>query len=1440
MMGGQPQPFLYPGMYNPGQFAFGNNAEMSQLISMFAGPLLGQMAGPGNFMPHMMPGQALYDQFTMRNYQNQTRTATFNMAGAQDSELAKRLLGMRSVMTGEKASELNESQAMNMAGMLNNPMVKSIMGMAMGPDNLEALLHGSKGDVQNLGNTINRIGYFRRDPGGGGRMDAESLEDLTTGVFSHLYEPQGDTDKLAQQARDGDERARKRLREASRMEEQTIVEDVDVAKRLQDKGSDDVDRLYKKYVQGGEATDTATQAKELAKFDRAIKESGVLHGTETTIGMMQSRAERMPTEEMHGFMAGQVSQLAENLAQRGVLPPSVGALSQKDRVGAIAETKLDDATVDRLARTMAKRDLESRDDDAGKRYREMDAAEKDKELDRVSGSYRSGIEATKAEAEKYARGESSKSADDILKGAGGEALAGNVDASRTAGKLKEYTEALSAVRDIFGDNGNPNAPMPALMAALDQLTQGGMGQMKPAQVAGTLRAMQTLARETGTGMQQLAQMSAVAGNMGQQLGIAPSITMQNVAATMGLTKSAMDSGAFSTGTFGTMNKEQFQMESMRMLQEGDASGNAKSMAALARIYAADPDKFKGTELEAAVAAYNDPSSDGTYTDPKTGEKRNLYELVGKGGHFAAQDILQQSGGTQADFQSVVYDPLTQQYARAGAGYMTQKHERVRNLTGYSVEGAVRHSMEGTETLKGMDDQEIFSASEVVTGMIMDSADMGPEAQMDYLQNNMKEKLTAHFKAQGKSDTEAAQMAGEMTQKMTSDRSSMSRMIGNVGTVAFDIYGQNLAAMSQQYGHNRDVYGMLEVGDAKARAEAHRKAVGYESTIGQRASDYFLDIGKKGEKFNLDQFMKAMAPVIGDNEVLQQYAGTMGGGMHTIAHERDKYQVTEKRVEQLHEKATKGDEAAREELRRLGNVDKDTQIITQAEIDREREEKISGMSDADLEKAYQTATGLKSGAHLTKEQKQEALRKSDKYKTQFGKEYKDTKRSQKDGKYMTEEELRNRAMGGIGTALAGQEGKLEDLNAIQNAFERGQDTDALRAGVSAMFRVDSMKDAFSGMSAKDKKEMEEAIMGAGDSKDVILKKLGMSEEEFQKGLSTKPEDKSAKQKAAETAVALDSAKNYDLDKMGAEGSKQKVEKAEIDATTVVIKADKVEGVGGAAGAAAGAEIKSAGAAVGDDMKAIDAELASIGEKEKSGGWGGWGLAWAAGDGLTDDQAKRRAELLQKKEELAQKEVEQKTSPAASPETPKEDKPLEEPTPAPTAGTAEAAAETAATEVVAAATGTPVREINTDEVTIDPNVAAAAEDAMASRGIKPPSTVEESVAAQGTTKPTTAEEALSTAMPDAVAASAADGLPGGHSSANILPASFNPQQQSSGGVTTVAAASGGGGGGDGRVQIAGKLELVGLNAAIITAMGQKTISTPGNGPSVVADPPRTNVT
>lgn len=1269
-------PFMYPGMYSPGQMAFNNNPELSQLVSMFAGPLLGQMAGPGNFVPHMMPGQALMDQFAMRNYQNQTRTASFNLAaaGPQNNDVANRLLGMRSAFTGEAATDMNREQAMNMAQILNNPMTKTFAGMLMGPENVEMMLHGSRGDVQSLGNTVNRIGYYRKDPGGGGRMDANSLEDLTTGVFSHLYEPQGDTEKLAATARAGGaagQNATQRLQQAAKMEDRRVVTDADVQARLENSGATNVDQLYKKYVQGGKATDTATQAKELTRFDRAIKESKVLGTDEATIGQLETAAFKQPTAEMHGLTAGQAGQLMENLFQRGALPQTMGNLDAKGRVSAMAETKLDDATLDRLAQTMARRELQDKNEvgAGGKRFSDMTATEQQEEvktLANASGSFRDQIKATQAEAEKTARGDAgAKSAEDVLQMAGGEALAGNVDASRTASRLKEYSDSVSAIRDIFGDNGNPNAPMPALMAVLDQLTQGAMGSMNPARAATTLRQMQTMARETGTGMQQLAAMSSQAGALGQQLGIAPAITMQNVAMSMGMTKTAMDRGAFSGNAPGAMTKEQFQQEAISRLQHGDASDNAKSMAAMRRIYEADPEKFKGTELEAAVGAYKDRSSGGDYTydptpdKPNSGDevKRNLFDSVGRGGQFEAQRLIEEGGGSLQDFFAAAYDPrtMTEEFAVSGAGFMTQKQDIIRNIAGFGGGGTVENALGGTALGEEVDREGggTIELGNALTEMVLDSSNMGVTQQVSFLEKHMPEKLAQHFEKQGMSADEAKKMAQQVVtqtfgdEKGGIDKSKLNRLIGNVGQSANDFYGKNLVELNQFYGGEQAADSMEEMARSEAHAAATKRLVGVgsESTPMGRMSDYFMDIGKRGEKFDLGNFVKEMSPFVSDKEILQRYAGEMGAGMHTLSSMRDKVQVTDEHINKL------AKDGNIDELKRLGGVDKDEVIVTDADMTAAREKRIADMSQEDVSKEYAKIRGLSgpnATAHIPLDEQRAFLKSSEQFAQEADQEYLNQQQHDTGKKHISTETLKSRAMRSVGQALKGKEAQHADIEAVQKAIYRGDDKDAQTAAISAVGRLFKDAGGKAGALAKDAGQLTKLMEADGEAgTDAILKQLGLSKEDFEKNKSLAANDKSAEQRLAEVMTAVQrSDEQQQIDKVSdektAQNVAQKTDKVELDAQNVYINGAKA----GASEQTPTVTPQKPGSAVPTSKEAIDAEIAAINKKESALGVG---VGWSQ---MTKEDQQRREELIKQREALT---AEDKKQADAAP-APQADKPL----------------------------------------------------------------------------------------------------------------------------------------------------------------------------------------
>ena len=76
----------------------------------------------------------------------------------------------------------------------------------------------------------------------------------------------------------------------------------------------------------------------------------------------------------------------------------------------------------------------------------------------------------------------------------------SIDAERVKRSVKSYVGAVSAMRDIFGDLGKPNAPMSELMQGLDQLTMGGLGQMDPGKMAQMVRRTYNLSKQTGVGL----------------------------------------------------------------------------------------------------------------------------------------------------------------------------------------------------------------------------------------------------------------------------------------------------------------------------------------------------------------------------------------------------------------------------------------------------------------------------------------------------------------------------------------------------------------------------------------------------------------------------------------------------------------------------------------------------------------------------------------------------------------------------------------------------------------------------------------------------------------------------------------------------------------------------------------------------------------------------
>ena len=1093
-------PFLHPTEttpYNPGNMGPGSS-EIGQMLAMFAGPMMSAMAGLGNFVPHLMPTQAVMDQHSMRAYQNDARVHMFNADATGDASVATRLLGGRSAVTDSPATQLNREQAQQMASMINNPVTKAVLGSVVGPERLEAVLHGSKGDVGELAKSVNKMGYFRPDPTGGGRMSAQGLQNYSTGIYNELYESHGNIDQLADDTRANKPGSAQKLKKAARAEQKEIVNDDTVATRLEDLDDSKtrVDQLYKKYVAGGTATDLKSQAKELTKFDRAVTESGVLSETEITVGDLKKRAEKTATNDMHGFMAGQVGKLAEDMFQRGKLPQALGSMSAADRVKLIQSSGRDEETMDKLASDYGHHELMK-----DKKYSEKTEEGQKEELESKKAGFKETLRGTFKELDKAQKGEAgAKSVEDLEQLSGMGVMSGNVDAKRTATAIKSMTGSLAAVREIFGDNGNPNAPMPALLAALEHLSGGAGSQVSGGKVETALRQMQTLAKESGIGFEQLASMSADMDATGEMLGVAKGTTLEGKAGVMSRMKVMRNSGAFSTPVYGAMSQEEAMTDTVQRVQRGNASTNARGMATLAALYDASTTtdasgnkvsaKYKDSEMEAAVKAYNDPGSGGDYSfkDPTTGKmvNKNIREVIGKGGIQAAGMMHERAGGNTAQFSTTYYDPRTKKYVKSDFGIATQRHEATRDMNAWSTSGRLKDSMASfvdknpaSELAKLSKEEKAklaIDAGEAITSKIIDTSMMNPAEQITHMQENMESTLTDVFKKRGHANPAAAAKEAAAAMIGTDPAEQREKLQGMIAGAnahyGARTGGKALVTLTQGSGKkfdndlDRESHRSATIADRKARFGAQ------ESGPLQSMSDYLFEIAHTGEKFTKDGLLKAMAKSIPNNEMRQTFADEMTGGFTALQEATRKASWTNDDIDAI---AAGGDIKKLRELAGMKTdpADKDyVPIVDDTTMDARRvaAQTAALKTDDQVNAAYKHHIGP--GGGTVAEKRAELLDNS-----KFKKSFDPTLLQSGERSVASVVEDAKKEKVGKGKTAA-DDIKLEDLDKIRTAFGAGESEDKIKTGVTAAIRQFGVTNSSADQTARLKELVLRHDEGAG--------------------------------------------------------------------------------------------------------------------------------------------------------------------------------------------------------------------------------------------------------------------------------------------------------------------------------------------------------------------------
>lgn len=168
--------------------------------------------------------------------------------------------------------------------------------------------------------------------------------------------------------------------------------------------------------------------------------------------------------------------------------------------------------------------------------------------------------------------------------------------------LKGYAEALSAVRDLFGDMGRPDAPMGQLFQAMEALTNRSLGQVGPDKLASMVRQTRELSKLTGVGIDSATLIQQHASERGAALGLAAPFGVLAMQGSMAFGGAYRASGAASYNVWGRHDVDQMTQADANLRQQASASRIAYQMATAVRASEMVGGFAANSEAAAYVAA----------------------------------------------------------------------------------------------------------------------------------------------------------------------------------------------------------------------------------------------------------------------------------------------------------------------------------------------------------------------------------------------------------------------------------------------------------------------------------------------------------------------------------------------------------------------------------------------------------------------------------------------------------------------------------------------------------------------------------------------------------------------------------------------------------------------------------------------------------------------
>lgn len=178
-----------------------------------------------------------------------------------------------------------------------------------------------------------------------------------------------------------------------------------------------------------------------------------------------------------------------------------------------------------------------------------------------------------------------------------------MDIQQTKQQLQSYTKALGAMKEIFGDAGNPNAPIPELFKAMEALTMGGSHQMSGEKLERSVRNTYYLAKDTGVGIDALVALQTDAGARARQMGLDPIAAISATQHSLAFSAAYRGSGQGAMPVFGGFNADQMTQANTSLMLQAKSSTGGNRLGLLYRLREnLGSEAIKGSELEGVLDA----------------------------------------------------------------------------------------------------------------------------------------------------------------------------------------------------------------------------------------------------------------------------------------------------------------------------------------------------------------------------------------------------------------------------------------------------------------------------------------------------------------------------------------------------------------------------------------------------------------------------------------------------------------------------------------------------------------------------------------------------------------------------------------------------------------------------------------------------------------------